>query len=102
MVGRVSEMIEQCINDQALRENNHSRFDKKRGFGGFMPVRDHSEQSPGGSPHKGEEEEQRFRNPSLMSFRPAFVEAESEESNQGGDDEKILHERAKVGIFRGS
>lgn len=35
-----------------------------------------------------------------MLLRPAFVEAEGKEGNQGGNDEKIVHEGAKVGIFR--
>lgn len=65
-----------------------------------MPVGDHSEQGAGGSAQEGEEKKYRLRYPALALFGPAFVEAEGEEGNQGRDDEKILHEGAKVGIFR--
>lgn len=97
---RVSEMIEQCVNDQPLQEDDQRGFDKERSFGSFMPVGDHSEQGTGGSAHEGEKEKHRFRDPAVMLFGPSFVETESEEGNQGGDEEKILHERTKVGIFR--
>jgi hypothetical protein len=96
----VSEMIEQSVNNKALQEDDQPGFDEERSFGSFMPVGDHSEQSAGGSAHEGEKKEHRFRDPALMLFGPAFVEAEGEEGDQGGDEEKILHEKAKVGIFR--
>jgi len=93
-------MIEQRVNNQSLQEDDQSYFKEKGFFRSFMPVGDHSEQGTGGSAHEGEEKEHRFRDPALTLFGPAFVEAESKEGNQGGDEEKILHEKAKVGIFR--
>ncbi len=85
-------MIQQRVDDQPLQEDDQTGFDKKGSFGGFMPVGNHSEQSPGGSAHEGEKKKHRFRDPPLMLFGPAFVEAEGEEGNQGRDKEKILHE----------
>ncbi len=57
-----------------------------------MPVGDHAQHGAGGSAHEGEKKKHRFRDPPLMLFGPAFVEAESEEGNQCGDEKKILHE----------
>ncbi len=49
----VSEMIEQRVNDQALQEDDQPGFDQEGGFGGFMPVGNHSEDGAGGSAHEG-------------------------------------------------
>ena len=57
-----------------------------------MPVGDHAEQGAGGSAHEGKEKEYGFRDAPLMLFGLAFVEAKGKEGDEGGDDEKILHE----------
>lgn len=74
-------MIEQHINDEGLQKDNQPDFDEEGGFGSFMPVGNHSEQSTGGSAKESQEKEQGFRDSSLMLFGPAFVESESKKSN---------------------
>nr|WP_294279605.1 hypothetical protein [uncultured Chryseobacterium sp.] len=88
----VSKMIKQRINDQTLQEDDQCGFEKKGFFRGFMPVGNHSEDCAGGSAKESQKKEYRFRNPPLMLFSPAFVEAECKEGNQRGENEKILHE----------
>lgn len=72
--------------------NHHADFEEETFFGSFMFKKNHAQDGAKSSPHKGEHEQDIFRDPTPLFFRQPFIQPKGEEGNEGHGNEEVFGE----------